>query len=329
MGGIWNLVVHVLSVGSMGDKHFVILGAGAVGLTLAAFLRTQNHRITLLTRSGTAALPVHFHDEINDRALVLTARDVEVRRASDAPRSADHLIVCTRGEQLDAALAQLRDLDPSVPITNAAATLADVPALAREHGLPHPLLVMGVGFAAWPVGEQRYRVFALQPPGPVIAPLPSGGTNSTAARRAAKELAHILAAAGFPAQAPPPVLFRWVFQTMLTLEVAFMHGYRRAGWELDALCAHPELLRLCGAAMRESAGAIVHGGPIALVARMIPAPLFARFTAYRARTANEGFRAVWRHHGPKVTEQLDLLTEQVLSGARGKSMGALRELARH
>jgi ketopantoate reductase len=301
--------------------HVAILGAGAVGLTLAAFLRTRGHRVTLLTRDGTAALPVRLHDEIGGRELVLKPEDVELGRASDPPRVPDHLIVCTRAEQLEAALSGLRTLDSRVPITNAAATLEDVPALARRLGVANPMLVMGVGFAAWPIAERRYRVFALSPPGPAVAPL-------TAARGSiARDLAQLLAAAGFPAQAPPPKLFRWVFQTLLSLEVAWMQSYRRAGWELDTLAARPELLRLCGAAMAEAARAVPAGGPVAAIARRVPASLFTRFATRRARDANQGFRDVWRHHGPKCEEQLSLLTRQLLHHANGRPMPALRDLA--
>jgi hypothetical protein len=35
----------------------------------------------------------------------------------------------------------------------------------------------------------------------------------------------------------------------------------------------------------------------------------------------------WRHHGPKVEAQLELLTQQVLNAAGGKPMAALRDLA--
>jgi ketopantoate reductase len=301
--------------------HVAILGAGAVGLTLAAFLRERGHRVTLLTRDGTASLPVHVLDEIGSRELSLNAVDLELRAANDPPPDADHVIVCTRAEQLEAALAGLRNLDPQVPITNAAATLEDVPALARKLGIRNPLLLMGVGFAAWPIAQQRYRVFALSPPGPAVAPYAAAGSA------AAKDLAQILARAGFPAQSPQPLLFRWVFQTMLTIQVPWMQSYRLAGWELDAFAEQPELLQLCGRAMREAAGAVQRGGPVAVLARCVPAALYTRLVARSARAATPGFRDVWRFHGPKIQDQLALLTRQILDHTHGTQMPALRELA--
>jgi ketopantoate reductase len=303
------------------QSHVAILGAGAVGLTLAAFLRASGQRVTLLTRDGTAALPVRVLDEIGSRELVLRSEEIEVRRSSDPPHQPDHLISCTRAEQLAAALSSLGSLHPSVPITNAAATLEDVPALARTLGVPNPLLVMGVGFAAWPTAERQLRVFALSPPGPAIAPL------SAAQSTTAKQLAQLLVRAGFPAKAPPPTLFRWVFSTMLTIQVAWMHAYRRAGWELDALASSPELLGLCGAAMEESARAVRGGGPVAVVARRVPARLFRHLVTKQARQATAGFKDVWRYHGPKCEEQLVVLTQQILEHAQGRPMHALRELA--
>lgn len=180
---------------------------------------------------------------------------------------------------------------------------------------------MGVGFAAWPSAEHQLRVFALSPPGPVIAPL-SAGKSATA-----KQLAELLARAGFPAQAPPPMLFRWVFRTMLTIHVAWMHAYRRAGWELDALATAPDLLGLCGTAMAESARTVRGGGPIASVARRIPARLFTHLVAKQARAASAGFKDVWRYHGPKCEQQLVVLTQQLLEHSHGAPMRALRELA--
>ncbi|MDB4986426.1 MAG: Ketopantoate reductase PanE/ApbA, partial [Myxococcaceae bacterium] len=176
-----------------GKRHVVLVGAGAVGVTLAGFLLQQDHRVTLIVRSGTRdPLPLRILDEINDRALTLDG--LEMCHVAELPPTADHVVICTRGEQLEEALRSLRGkLQPDVPVTIAAATFDSLHALARKNGLSNPVLRMGVGFAAWPVSQQRHRVYGYMPRGSAIAC--EGLPHHTAARN---DLARILSASGLP-----------------------------------------------------------------------------------------------------------------------------------
>jgi ketopantoate reductase len=297
--------------------HVVILGAGAVGLTYAAFLRAAGARVTLVVRAGRdLGLPLEVADEIGGRTLTL--RDVETCAIAEAPRRPDHLLVCTRGEQLAEALASLRGrVDPAVPIAVAAATFADLAALARAAGLPNPTLRLAVAFAAWPTAPGRMRVFALMKQGSTVAAEPAGD---------ARPLALLLSRAGLPTRTAPARVFRWIYQSTLAIEVARLLAYRAAGWELDALAARPDLIALTARGMQEAARlARDGGGPVGWIASLLPRSAFALMLRHRATHASAGFREVWRHHGPKTSAQLDHLAAELL--ARGHAP-ALTDLLR-
>lgn len=303
-------------------RHLAILGAGAVGLTLAAFLRHGGHHVTLITRDGSPIqLPLRFQDDIGKREFDLA--EVETCRASDMHRRPDHLVVCTRGEQLASAMDSLRsNVDADVPVTVAAATLDDLCVLARERGLRTPLHRMAVGFAAWPVSRQRHRVFSLRPRGGSAIARESGSHRPD-------DLASILSNAGLPAQAAPTTLFRWVFHSTLAVEIARLLGFREAGWDLDTLAARPDLMSRCAQAMHEAAFiARDGGGPIGWMTSALPRSAFHLMLKHRTRHASEGFREVWRYHGPKTDAQLDFIAGQLIRRANGRSTAALSAFVR-
>ena len=299
----------------------MIVGAGAVGVTLAGFLRQQDHRVTLITRPGTRdPLPLQIADEINERALTLDG--VETCHVDELPPAPHHVVVCTRGEQLDEALRSLHGrLASQVPVTIAAATFDSLHALARNHGLANPVLRMGVGFAAWPVSRERHRMYGYMPRGSAIAC--EGLPHDTAAR---DDLARILRVSGLPTQAAPSALFSRVFRSMLAVDVAWLLTYRRAHWELEALLAQPDLLALGATAMREAACSALGSGPLAYLFGAAPRAPFAAFARRRASSASQDYREVWRHHGPKIDPQIDFLSRQLLAGTT-RSVDALRALS--
>lgn len=296
---------------SSNPRHIAVVGPGAVGLTIAAFLSHAGHKVSMISRTGAAPdLPLRLHDEIGGRDLLLES--LPTLRAADLPRSPDHLIVCTRGEQLESALESLHGrLEPTVPIAVAAATLDDLTVLADRCGLANPLLRLAVGFAAWPVADRQYRVFSLRPRGGSAVASESGAHSGCR-----DDLAQVLTHAGLPTQAAPGRLFRWIYQATLAIEIARLLGYREAGWELDALASDPALIARCAEAMREAAQiSAASAGPVGWLMSLCPKALFRRMLLYRTRHASEGFRKVWRYHGPKTSAQLDFVTEQLLQRA--------------
>lgn len=291
-------------------RHVAILGAGAVGLTFAAFLLRAGHRVRLITGERAVALPQRFADEIGRRELVLGASDVTVvsRLAPNDP--VDVLFVCVRSEQLEHAIEALGAIPPAVPVVNASPILADLSALLGRHGLQQPAVQLAVGFATWPTSPGAHRVFALGDQGTAVGPC------DAVAEPAARWIASMLVDAGLPARAFGARTFRWVFRTLLATDVAFTHAHRLAGWDLARLAADPALLGECGRAMQEAAAAIDGGGPVAALARAAPASMNAWMIARRARASTASFREVWRYHGPKIEAQLRFVTAEL--AARGQ-----------
>ncbi|MDB4985142.1 MAG: hypothetical protein JWN04_320, partial [Myxococcaceae bacterium] len=179
----------------------------------------------------------------------------------------------------------------------------------------------GVGFAAWPVSQQRHRVYGYMPRGSAIAC--EGLPHHTAARN---DLAHILSASGLPTQAAPSALFQRVFRAMLAVDVAWLLTYRRAHWELEALLAQPNLLTLGASAMREAVLCALGSGALAFLCGAVPRACFAAFARRRASSASQDYREVWRHHGPKIDPQIAFLSRQLIVAAR-RSVDALRTLS--
>jgi hypothetical protein len=131
-----------------------------------------------------------------------------------------------------------------------------------------------------------------------------------------------------PCQAAPTTAFRWLFRTILALEVPFLHAYRQAGWDMAELVRRPELLRLCGQGMHEAARSVrAEAGVIAMASALVPGGILARIARRRARRASADFREVWRHHGPKTEDQLRYLTAQLLDRAGSTPQRALGALS--
>lgn len=302
-------------------QHIAVLGAGAVGLTLAAYLRASGHRVTLVIhRASSVPRALSFDDQIGNRQLA--AGPLESCTLDGLDVTPDHLIVCTRGEQLDEALDGLSSMvRPEVPISIAAATLDSIRMLKQRHALPNPMLRFAIGFAAWPVSTASYRVFSLRPKGG------SALCAEASPPASAKQLAQLLTEAGLPTQAPPAGVFVPLFHSMLAVETARMLAFRAAGWELSNLSASPELIDLCACAMREAASiARAEGGVYAWLASVQPRWTLRAMARYRANTASQGFREVWRYHGPKTNEQVDFLAQQLFDRAGARSTDALRRL---
>lgn len=302
-------------------QHVAVLGAGAVGLTLAAYLRLAGHRVTLLVRrTSTVPSRLWFDDAINNRHFELDG--VETCTLDRLDTVPEHLVVCTRGEQLDPALAPLASrVKADVPISVAAATLDSMETLRQRHALPNPLLRFAVGFAAWPVSPGRHRVFALRPKGG--SALCAEASPSATAR----QFALTLTAAGLPTQAPPAGIFVPLFHSMLSVETARMLAFRAARWELSNLSTSPGLIDQCAFAMREAARiARSEGGLYAWLTSILPDWAFRSMVIHRAKNASDGFREVWRYHGPKTTAQVDFLAHQLMERAGKHPTDALRRL---
>lgn len=143
----------------------------------------------------------------------------------------------------------------------------------------------------------------------------------------ARQFALLLTEAGLPTQAPPAGIFVPLFHSMLSVETARMLAYRAAGWELSNLSASPELVELCALSMREAARiARAEGGIYAWLTSILPRWAFRSMVRHRANNASEGFREVWRYHGPKTTSQVDFLARQLIDRARKHPTDALRSL---
>ena len=299
--------------------RFVIVGAGAVGAVVGVLLARDGHEVSFWVRpSQRANLRQLSVTRAGGTAVSLDSAALLV--PGDPVPDCDWVLVCVRGEQLDAALREVvLHFGPSRRVAIAAVSLQPVTEQARAAGLSAPAFALHASFGshADPEHPGCYVWFPFVPPTTVT---PDG---DRARMREASELARALAHAGVPARAAASMSA--TMRVMVAVNSVLALGWDLCAWDLTRLARHAELRRLTARAMQETAGIVL---PERSLLRALPAFAFEWVVRGLALFMGRKGRTVWRHHGPKIRGQSDDITRKLLSQAAAKAQPtpALAEL---
>ena len=307
------------------NRPIVIVGAGAVGTSLAVLLTHAGHEVVVIVRRPDVAERGATLSEL-PRGREVAVQNLDLRDLSGVPPRPHAVFVCARGDQVRSALAALAGkVDPACPLVVPGVTFDDLDELARQCGLPSPPMVrLAVGFGVWKQGPGRYELFSLSPFGSALAP------ESSAPRALCRDLARILSGAGLPTRAVPPALFHASLRLFNGLQLPFLLAWGRAGWDLRRLRGDRALLSICAAGMWEVSRAVrARTGPLGWVVSFLPRWGFALLARAATRLAGTRLSELFVHHGPKLAAQLRFNAAQLGDIARGRGVDdrALRALA--
>ena len=299
--------------------RFLIIGAGAVGVTLGVHLEHKKHDVLYLVRPG--------RKQEMERFLIVDAKSGKPHKR-ERPNVAEAgaelppyewALLCVRGDQVEAAFATARaHLRPDARIGLAAATLTPPDELRRlwPGGPVFSILPL---FAAWSEEKGVWRWFQQ----PFLKTLVSG-EGEPRADEAAREFAAALVDAGLPARAVPSL--RRSAVPLLGPGLVLLAGWQLAGWDLDRFGGDRALRRLTAEAMAEAARAFraEAEGPMRLLSYAPAGALDLMIRALPRLTPGD-LRQMWSHHGPKIQEQTRTLVDAMLARA-GDAAPKLREL---
>ena len=288
--------------------RFIIVGAGAVGVTLGLSLEHQKHDVTYLVRPGRKAALNRFL-LVDARSGTSRKRDrPSVAELGNTLQPFEWVILATRGDQLDEAIATLKaHAKPTATVVLAAAALDALPTLRAAW--TGPVVQMYPTFSAWSEEPNVWRWF--QPP--LLKSLLSGEGDDKA-QKAAVELAAELDKAGLPSRAVASL--QKTVAPLLAPGVALLAGWELAAWDVERLGKDGLLRDLTAGAMHEAAVAV--GAEAEGVSRFLSfIPAGALSIALRAlpRLAGKDVRAMWSHHGPKIAAQTRAILDEVMQKA--------------
>jgi ketopantoate reductase len=299
--------------------HFVVFGAGAVGAVLGALLAADGHRVSFWIRPEQRGRLRELSVQRVGGATMRTDAPACFTAGEAVPPS-DWVLVCVRGEQLDAALREVAlHLGPERRVAIAAVSLQRVTEQARAAGLIAPAFALHASFGshAEPGRPSNYTWF------PFASPTTVTPDGDRARLPTARELARALAHAGLPARSATSM--SGTMRVLVAANSALALGWELCGWDLERLAHEPELRRLTGRAMHESARIAL---PARSVLRLVPAFGFELVVRALARFMGVKGREVWRHHGPKIRGQTDDIVRKLLdeAGAAALPTSALTDL---
>jgi ketopantoate reductase len=300
--------------------RFVIIGAGAVGVTLGAALEHMKHEVMYLVRPGR-------RQELTRFILVNASTGKPHRRERPTVYELGNklpphewALLCMRGEQLEAGLETLREhVRPGARVGLGAAHLRGL-EMTRAAWKGGPVVEMLPLFAAW--GEDKDLYYWFQPP--LVKTLVSG-EGDAAADAAAGELAGALDAAGVPSRAVGSL--RRSVVPMLAPGMVLMAGWELCGWDVERLGRDKEVRGLTAAAMGEAAALV--RGEVEGAARWVmhlPAPAMGLLLRALPRLSNETMRRMWSYHGPKLRRQTREMLDELIARAETAGTVRLREL---
>jgi len=294
-------------------RRYLIVGAGAVGQLLGSRLARRGHDVAFLLRPGRSLAAITSRDL--DHGTLHTLDEPATLSPGDALDPPHWVLIAVRAEQLDGALEVSRPyLGSDTGVAVVPPLLHDLVPRVRKAGVEQATVAMLVTFGAWPVGSELhwFRVPLAH------SQLSAEGDPRVLPR--AEGLAEDLRDAGIPAAARLSISES--MRGLVAGEYALVMGWELAGWDIDQLIADAELCALTEAAMEEASRILLGDSPRA-PASTAPMPL-----GQRAAFMGEHFRAIWRVHGPKITEQTRYLADALLREASSQGIAAdrLREL---
>jgi ketopantoate reductase len=299
--------------------RLMVVGGGAVGVTLGVHLEHGKHEVAYLVRPGRRAGMARVRlVQAASGATRVRERPTVFELGEELPPF-EHALLCVRGDQLDeAAQAARAHLPREVALVSCAA--APPEAIARLRGEhPGPVAELMPFFSAWSEEPGVWRWF--QPP---LVKTMVSGEGEERADPIAKALAEALEAVGITARTVPSLQRRSALPS--AAGAALLAGWELAGWDLAELARDKPLRVLTARAMAEAAKA--SGGAVEGAGRLLalaPAPALSLLLAAAPRLVPANARAMWRHHGPKIRAQTRLILDGLLAtGSRFEHLAELR-----
>ena len=289
---------------------FIIQGAGAVGCVVGTLLEADGHRVRYLTR-GSQPLSEPF---VVERVRGQTVRSSlpSCLGASERIQAADWVLVCVRGEQLDAAFAEIvARAGTNCSIAVAAISLDNVVERARRAGLSGTVLAYHVSFGSFrhPEHAQRFTWFPFDMPSTVT---PEG---DRAALPQARMLAKLLDHTGLATRSANSI--RPLMAALVGLNSVLALGWSLCGWDLSRLARDGQLRIQTCQALRETLHVCgAHEPSLRLVAKLLPLAVYSLAVRALARFMGPSGRDVWRYHGPKISPQTDYVVRDLLERAQ-------------
>ena len=288
------------------QKRLLIVGAGAVGLLLGCLTAARGHQVSFLLKPDRVLGEIVIRDL--DLTQVHTFEPPNTIVAGDAIDPPDFVIVAVRGEQIDEALTVTR------PYLAAHTSVAVVPPLmddlltrVRNSGIAHPAFGMLIGFGVWPVGDElhwfRFRDGAV---------LLSCEGESTALA-AAEAFEAVLRDAGL--RVHTGVVMPPIVHAMVAGEKALLMGWELADWNIDQLIADRDLDSLTAAAITEAVGIVLATEENAANPILAGMPSLEQ----RATSMSDNMRAIWRFHGPKISQQIRMMVDALIDKGRQRN----------
>ncbi len=289
------------------DDPVAILGAGSVGVFLAAHLARTGTPVTLLARR--AEQPTLSFELVADRderaqSLTLPVQSVSTARLP----TVGTLLVCVRSDQVEEAVASAARVAPAAALGLVASVSAAQLLALRAHHPGRALYTVMPMFNCWATDAHTFRW--LQPP--IVKTLLSG-EGDPAADVAVRHVCAQLLAGGLRARVVASAVAATL--TFYTAGMPMLAGWELGGWGPQFIPSSAR--RLTATAIRDSFRAKTE-------ARELPARRLSSVPSWHVALGGGLGRlfigratlAMWRHHGPKIAAQTRAMLDAVLARAR-------------
>jgi hypothetical protein len=306
-----------------------IVGAGAVGVVLGLHLEKAGHDVEYVVRAGRreALREITLLDAGTKEAHLRSMP--RVREEGEPGETADLVLLCVRGDQIDAALATAKTACPGMRRLGIAAPL-ELDALARLRE-DHPDIVFFTFtpvFNAWSDSTGVWTWF--HPTG--LQNLLSGEGDRNAVE-ACRSIAPFLSKAGVPARTVGSA--HHLLLPVFASGTPFLAAWELAGFGPPVLNGDRALRSITAQAMREAARAVSGEarGMVAFILRHLPVLGFSVVLSLLPLLVSPRLGAMWRSHGPKIAGQTRHMMERLLDQGRKRgvptpSLEALRQSLR-
>ncbi len=286
----------------MDAMKVVIVGAGAVGAVIGTLLGNAGHEVWFWL--GERPRPARSSLSVQRRGGARVSIAPRWLRDGDPIPACDWVIVCVRGEQLDAALQDVRaHMGAQARVAIAAVSLSRVVEQGRANGLSGEVYALHVAFGSY-VDEHDAGLFQWFP---FVTPSTVTPDGARAAMPQAKALARTLAKVGLPASAR--LTMSGAMRFLVAMNSVLALGWDLSGWELAELARNASLRAETAAAMHESLPLAV---PARSPLRLLPRVAFSLFLRVFPWLMSARGREVWLRHGPKIRAQTEYITRQLI-----------------
>jgi hypothetical protein len=112
-----------------------------------------------------------------------------------------------------------------------------------------------------------------------------------------------------------------VMLLLVALNSVLALGWAMAGWDLERLARDAELRTQTAAALRETLKLIAARSVwLRWPAALLPLGMYTLTLRALARFMGPAGREVWRHHGPKISQQTDYVVRDLLARGSAQSL---------